>query len=124
MKADSLESWVGAIIATEFLGFLAFKESPLLLKSILLPMLISTAGVFASIIAIFIIKGMVSRYKQNATVSKLTITTLSGLFITSVLIILFSFFITRYIMGSGYMYIFYASIGGLLAGFTCYVIIY
>lgn len=117
MKADSLESWVGAIIATEFLGFLAFRNSPMLLKSILLPMLISTAGVFASIVAIFIIKGMVSRYKENATVSKLTTTTLSGLFITSILIIIFAFFLTWYVMGAPYMYIFYASIGGLLAGF-------
>jgi K(+)-stimulated pyrophosphate-energized sodium pump len=117
MKADSLESWVGAIISTEFLGFIAFRNSPMLLKSILLPMLISTAGVFASIIAIFIIKGMISRYKQNVTVSKLTTTTLSGLFVTSILIILFSFFITWFIMGTGYMYIFYASICGLLAGF-------
>ncbi len=117
MKADSLESWVGAIIATEFLGFLAFRNSPMLLKSILLPMLISTAGVFASIVAIFIIKGMVSRYKENATVSKLTTTTLSGLFITSILIIIFAFFLTWYVMGASYIYIFYASIGGLLAGF-------
>jgi len=91
MKADSLESWVGAIISTEFLGFLAFNQSPLIMKSILLPMLISTSGIFASIIAIFIIKGIVSRYKQNATVSLLTSTTLSGLLITTILIICFHF---------------------------------
>lgn len=117
MNADSLESWVGAIIAAEFLGFLAFKNSPLIVKSILLPMLISTAGVFASIIAIFIIRGIVSRYKQNATVSMLTTTTLSGLFATSLLVILFSFFLVRFVMGANYMHIFYSSIGGLLAGF-------
>lgn len=117
MNADSLESWVGAIIATEFLGFLAFKSSPLIVNSILLPMLISTAGVVASIVAIFIIRGIVLRYKQNATVSVLTTTTLSGLLITSVLVVLFSYFITRFVMGPEYMYIFYSSIGGLLAGF-------
>ncbi|MCE5329353.1 sodium-translocating pyrophosphatase [bacterium] len=117
MNADSLESWVGAIIATEFLGFLAFKSSPLIVNSILLPMLISTAGVFASIVAMFIIRGVVLRYKHNATVSVLTTTTMSGLLITTVLVVLFSYFIIRFVMGSGYMYIFYSSIGGLLAGF-------
>ncbi len=117
MKADSLESWVGAIISTEFLGFLAFNNSPLIMKSILLPMLISTSGLFASIIAIFIIKSIVSRYKQNATVSLLTSTTLAGLLITTILIILFSFLIVKHVMGPSNLYIFYSSVGGVLAGF-------
>jgi len=117
MLADSLESWVGAIISAEFLGFVAFKTSPFILKSILLPMIISTAGVFASIVAIFIIKGIVSRYKQNVNVNTLTTTTLSGIFVTSILIVIFSYIIVRFVMGIEYMYIFYASIGGIFAGF-------
>jgi K(+)-stimulated pyrophosphate-energized sodium pump len=117
MKADSLESWVGAIIATEFLGFLAFAGSPLMLHSVLLPMIISTTGALASIIAIFIIKGIVSRYKENATVSLLTGTTLIGLLITVAAIIVFAFFSIRYVLGPDYNFLFYASLGGVLAGF-------
>ena len=117
MKADSLESWVGAIIATEFLGFLAFKGSSLMLNSIILPMIISTAGALASILAIFIIKGIVSKYKENATVSLLTATTLAGLLITVVGIIVLSYFAVVYVIGSSHLFLFYASLGGVLAGF-------
>ena len=117
MKADSLESWVGAIIATEFLGFLAFRGSPLMLNSIILPMIISTAGAIASILAIFIIKWVVGKYKETATVSMLTGTTLAGLFITVAAIIVMSFFTVRYILGPQYNFLFYASLGGVLAGF-------
>jgi len=117
MKADALESWVGSIIAAEFLGFLAFKNSPMMLKSIILPMIIATSGAIASIIAIFIIKLIISRYRKTAKVSLLTGTTLSGLFITVIVIMAMSYFIIRYILGTDYNYLFYSSIGGLLAGF-------
>ena len=117
MKADALESWVGSIIAAEFLGFLAFQGSPLMLKSIILPMMIATSGALASIIAIFVIKLVVSKYKENATVSLLTMTTLSGLLITVVAIMACSFFIVRYVVGTDYNFLFYSSIGGLAAGF-------
>lgn len=117
MKADALESWVGSIIAAEFLGFLAFKNSPLILNSILLPMIIATAGAVASIIAIFIIKYIVSRYRDSATVSILTGTTMSGILITVVIIMVIAFFIIRALMGPEYNFLFYASIGGLMAGF-------
>ena len=117
MKADALESWIGSIVAAEFLGFLAFRNSPIMLKSILLPMIIATSGALASILAIFIIKLIVARYKENATVSILTGTTLSGLFITVLAIMAMSYFIIRYVIGSEYNFLFYASIGGLVAGF-------
>ncbi|OQA20694.1 MAG: putative K(+)-stimulated pyrophosphate-energized sodium pump [Actinobacteria bacterium ADurb.Bin346] len=117
MKADSLESWVGAIIATEFLGFLAFKGSQLMVNSIILPMIISTAGAIASILAIFIIKLIVSRYRENATVSKLTATTLAGLLITVLAIVILSYFTVRYILGPDYNFLFWSSLGGVLAGF-------
>jgi K(+)-stimulated pyrophosphate-energized sodium pump len=117
MKADSLESWVGAIIATEFLGFLAFKGSALMINSIVLPMVISTAGAIASILAIFIIKIIVGRYKENATVSKLTATTLAGLFITVVGIVILSYFTVRYTLGASYNFLFWATLGGVFAGF-------
>ncbi|MDZ7837263.1 MAG: sodium-translocating pyrophosphatase [Actinomycetota bacterium] len=117
MKADALESWVGSIIAAEFLGFLAFKDSPLILNSIMLPMIIATAGAVASIIAMFIIKYIVSRHRETSTVSMLTATTLSGMLITVVIIIAITFFIVRFLMASEYNFLFYASIGGLAAGF-------
>ncbi|MCG9479277.1 MAG: sodium-translocating pyrophosphatase [Actinomycetia bacterium] len=117
MKADALESWVGSIIAAEFLGFLAFKDSPLILNSIMLPMIIATAGAVASIIAIFIIKYIVSRHRETSTVSMLTGTTLSGILVTVVIIMAITFFIVRFLMGPEYNFLFYASIGGLLAGF-------
>ncbi|MBM3706821.1 MAG: sodium-translocating pyrophosphatase [Actinobacteria bacterium] len=117
MKADSYESWIGAIIATEFLGFLAFKGSSLMVNSIILPTIISTAGVIASILAVFIIKGIVSKYRENATVSLLTGTTLAGLLITVIGIIALSYFAVVYVIGSSYLFLFYASLGGVLAGF-------
>jgi len=117
MKADSLESWVGAIIAAEFLGFLAFKGTQLMLNSVILPMIISAGGALASIIAIFIIKIIVSRYKENATVSKLTATTLAGLLITVVGIIALSFVSVRFVLGTANNKLFLACLGGVLAGF-------
>ncbi len=117
MKADSLESWVGAIIATEFLGFLAFKGTQLMVNSVILPMVISAGGALASIISIFIIKIIVSRYKENATVSKLTATTLAGLLITVVGIIVLSYAGIRFVLGANNIKFFYASLGGVLSGF-------
>jgi len=117
MKADSLESWLGAIVAAQFLGFLAFRNTPGMTNSVLLPMLISTAGAIASIIAIFVIKLIIRRYKREATVSLLTTTTLSGLLITVGAIIIMSYFIIRYTMGAEYNYLFYSSTGGIMTGF-------
>lgn len=117
MKADALESWVGSIIAAEFLGFLAFQASPLMVRSILLPMIIATSGTLASILAIFVIKLIVSKYKENATVALLTGTTLSGLLITVLVIMGFSFFIVKYVIGTGFNFLFYSSVCGLAAGF-------
>ena len=105
-----------AIIATEFLGFLAFKGSQLMVNSIILPMIISTAGAIASILAIFH-KALVSRYRENATVSKLTATTLAGLLITVLAIVILSYFTVRYILGPDYNFLFWSSLGGVLAGF-------
>ncbi len=117
MKADSLESWLGAIVAAQFLGFLAFRNLAPMVSSVLLPMLISTAGALASIIAIFVIKLIIRKYKENATVSLLTGTTLSGLLITVAGIIVMSYFIVRYTMGTEYNFLFYASTGGIVTGF-------
>jgi K(+)-stimulated pyrophosphate-energized sodium pump len=117
MKADSLESWLGAIVAAQFLGFLAFRNLAPLVNSVLLPMLIATAGAIASIIAIFVIKLIIRKYKENATVSLLTRTTLSGLLITVGAIIVISYFVIRYTMGAEYNFLFLASTGGILTGF-------
>ena len=117
MKADSFESWLGSIVAAQFLGFLAFKNTPPMINSVLLPMLLATAGAIASIIAIFVIKLIIRKYKEGATVSLLTTTTLSGLLITGGAIITLSYFIIRYTMGSEYNYLFLASTGGIVAGF-------
>ena len=117
MKADSFESWLGSIVAAQFLGFLAFKNTPPMINSVLLPMLLATAGVIASIIAIFVIKLIIRKYKEGATVSLLTTTTLSGLLITGGVIIILSYFIIRYTMGAEYNYLFLASTGGIVAGF-------
>jgi len=117
MKADALESWVGAIIAAQFLGFVAFKGLPVMLNSLLLPMVIAAAGALASIIAILIMKLVIARYKANATVSMLTGTTLSGLLITVVIIMALAFFIIRYVIGASYNFLYYCCLGGLAAGF-------
>jgi len=117
MKADALESWVGSIIAAEFLGFLAFQNSPLMMRSVILPMIIATSGAIASIIAIFVIKLIVSKYKESATVSLLTGTTLSGLLVTVLAIMGFSFFIVKYVIGTEFNFLFYSAVGGLAAGF-------
>jgi len=117
MKADGLESWVGSIIAAEFLGYLAFMNSPLIVKSILLPMLIATSGAIASIIAMFVIRFIVKKYKEEATVSLLTSTTLSGLLITVVVVMALAFFIIRFVLGDGHNFLFFPAAGGLIAGF-------
>jgi len=117
MKADSFESCLGAIVAAQFLGFIAFKNTPFMMNSVLLPMLLTTAGVVASIIAIFVIKLIIRRYKEEATVSLLTTTTLLGLLITASIIIIISYFIIRYTMGGECNYLFLSSTGGIVSGF-------
>ncbi len=117
MKADALESWLGSIVAAEFLGFLAFRNSPLILESIILPMIIATGGTIASIIAIFIIKSVVSRYKEDTTVKMLTGTTLSGMLTTVIILSIVSYFSVKYVVGTGYNFLFYSSLAGLVAGF-------
>ncbi|HJN56500.1 MAG TPA: sodium-translocating pyrophosphatase [Candidatus Woesearchaeota archaeon] len=102
--ADLFESYVESIVAAMVIGFIAFSFSNDG-NYILLPLAISAAGILASIIGTFFVK-------TNGT--NLTAALNKGVFISSIILAISSFFIIKYLIGN--LGIFWATISGLLAG--------
>lgn len=121
MGADLYESYVGSIIATIVLGFVAFS-SELRLKSILLPMIIAGLGIVSSIIGTFFVSVRGEKVEQGVLLMALR----KGIFSSAILIAIFSLIATKYVMAenlswneffySEYIGIFYAILSGLIAG--------
>ncbi len=109
MGADLYESYCGSILATAALGTAAFTGS-LQLNATILPMLIAGIGVIFSIFGIYTV-----RTKEGATQRDLLKSLLTGVIVSSVLIIIASwFFVKNFIPGN--MGIFFSIITGLVAG--------
>ncbi|MFH1063783.1 MAG: sodium-translocating pyrophosphatase [Candidatus Woesearchaeota archaeon] len=101
MGADLFESYVGSIIAAMALGFIAFKEA-----GILLPLSIAASGIIASIIGTFFV-----RAKQE---KRLGLALRVGLWSSSVLVVIASYYLTRFLMPD--LSLFWAVLAGLGAG--------
>jgi len=101
MGADLFESYVGSIIAAIALGFLAYGKN-----GVMLPLWIAAAGILASIVGTLFV-----RAKKEKT---LGLALRLGLWSSSVIVIIVSYFITSYFMQD--MGAFMAVVAGLVAG--------
>ncbi len=102
MGADLFESYVGAMIAAMTVGVISKYG----FAGVLLPLLVSAVGILASVIASFFV-----RAKEGTRLSSILE---RGIIISSVVVLIASFFITRELLGE--MGPFYAVVAGLAAG--------
>jgi K(+)-stimulated pyrophosphate-energized sodium pump len=103
MGADLFESYVGSIIAAMVLGSVIFG-----FNGVVLPMMISAAGIVASILGTLFVR---TDEKSNP-MKALNIGTISA----AVLLVVFSYFITQYLLPEKALDIFWALLVGLVAG--------
>ena len=111
MGADLYESYCGSILATAALGASAFMSlgTDMQFKAILAPMLIASVGILLSLLGIFFV-----RTKEGASQHQLLASLGRGINLSSVLIIMASFFIFK-ILGISLM-VAGSVITGLLVG--------
>lgn len=101
MGADLFESYVGSLIAAMTVGILAYGAG-----GVLLPLLVASVGIIASIIAFFFV-----RAKEGA---RLGAVLERGITVSALIVLVASFWVTRSVLGE--LGPFYAVVAGLLAG--------
>jgi K(+)-stimulated pyrophosphate-energized sodium pump len=111
MGADLYESYVGSIIASMALGFVAFNAGDLPKNAVLLPIVIAALGIFCSVIGTFFV-----RTGEVAKQSKLLLALRKGIYTAAVLVTILSFIAVWVILGPRYISVFGAILAGLLAG--------
>ncbi|WP_455392524.1 sodium-translocating pyrophosphatase [[Eubacterium] cellulosolvens] len=113
MGADLYESYVGSLVATMVLSVTAFAfvSQEMVLKGIMLPLLIASAGIIASIIGTFAV-----RTKETVDQGVLLMALRQGVFLAAGITGVFSFIIVYYYMGMDYIGIFFSILVGLIAG--------
>lgn len=111
MGADLYESYVGSIVATSALGVAAFGKLGLSLQSVTIPMVMAAVGVVASIIGTFFVKTE-EKADQGALLKALR----RGVFSSSLIVAVVSFFVVKYNLGLNYIGIYWAVLSGLVAG--------
>ena len=107
MGADLYESYVGSIVATMSLAVAA----GLGIRGVTVPMAMAAVGVVASIIGTFFV-----RAKEEAKQSVLLAALRRGVFSSSIIVAVSSYFLIKYSLGSSYIGVYWAVISGLLAG--------
>lgn len=107
MGADLYESYVGSIVAASALGVAA----GLGISGVIVPMAMAGLGVIASIIGTFFVQT-----KEDASQGMLLSALRRGIFISAGIILVSSFFLIRYTLGTHNIGIYYAIITGLIAG--------
>ncbi|MCT8336041.1 sodium-translocating pyrophosphatase [Methanoculleus sp. Afa-1] len=115
MGADLYESYVGAIISAMVLGVaLAATVFPNadVMNVILLPLLIAAVGIIASIIGSFFVR------TNKTESSAIHMAFNKGLVAAMVVTIVATYFLVTGLLGAEYIGVFYASVAGLVAGFT------
>jgi K(+)-stimulated pyrophosphate-energized sodium pump len=102
MGADLFESYVGSIIATMALGFIAFG-----VNGLLLPLSIAAAGIISAIIGTFFVK-----VKRENEIHK---GFRNGIMASSFIAVVASYFLTKMLIPENFG-IFYSVVSGLIAG--------
>ncbi|MDP3804575.1 MAG: sodium/proton-translocating pyrophosphatase, partial [Candidatus Omnitrophota bacterium] len=111
MGADLYESYVGSIVATMALGVAAFGRLGLSLESITIPMVMAAVGVVSSIIGTFFVRTQ-EKAEQGALLAALR----RGVFSSSAIVAIASFFVVKFSLGLEYIGVYYSVLSGLLAG--------
>ncbi|MDD5566271.1 MAG: sodium-translocating pyrophosphatase [Candidatus Omnitrophica bacterium] len=107
MGADLYESYVGSIVATSALGVAA----GLGVAGVTVPMVMAAVGVVASIIGTFFV-----RSKEDASQPVLLAALRKGVFSSSLLIAVASYFLIKYTLGMEHIGVYWAVLSGLVAG--------
>jgi len=107
MGADLYESYVGSIVATAALGVAA----GLGVAGVTVPMVMAAVGVIASIVGTFFVKS-----REEASQKVLLAALRKGVFASSILVAIFSFFLVKYTLGMQYIGVYWSVLAGLTAG--------
>jgi K(+)-stimulated pyrophosphate-energized sodium pump len=124
MGSDLYESYVSALIASMLLGFLVYGEE----KGYLLPLFLGGAGVIASIVGALFVRPTEAKGGFAEQTRKAASTMNLGVYVSGVLILVMSYFLTNYFLGGSNsisssfavddgMKVFIALTVGLVAGF-------
>lgn len=112
MGADLYESYCGSILSTAALGATAFAmNADMQLKAVIAPMIIAAAGIFLSLIGIFLVKT-----KEGATMKDLLHSLGMGTNVSAVLIALATFLILYLLELDNWLGVSFSVISGLTAG--------
>ncbi len=115
MGADLYESYVGSIIAAMVLGVaVAATQFPNanVMNVIVLPLLIAAVGIVASIIGSFFVR------TNKTESSAIHMAFNKGLLTALVLVVAATYFLVNSLLGAEYIGVFYATVAGLVAGFS------
>jgi K(+)-stimulated pyrophosphate-energized sodium pump len=107
MGADLYESYVGSIVATSALGVAA----GLGVAGVTVPMVMAAVGVVSSIIGTFFV-----RSKEEASQRVLLAALRKGVFSSSILVAIISYFLVKYTLGSQNLGVYWSVLSGLIAG--------
>lgn len=107
MGADLYESYVGAILSSCVLAV----SAGLSIKGVMIPLVVASTGVIASIIGTFFVKT-----GESVSQKKLLSALRRGVYIASALILVVSYFVVTGVLGMEYIGIYFSIISGLTAG--------
>ncbi|MDR1664242.1 MAG: sodium-translocating pyrophosphatase [Clostridiales bacterium] len=107
MGADLYESYVGSIVSTAALAVAA----GLGINGVIVPLVMAAIGVFASILGTFLV-----RTGEDASQSKLLFALRKGVYGSSILIAIVSFFVVWYVFDGQHLGVYFAVLIGLVAG--------
>jgi K(+)-stimulated pyrophosphate-energized sodium pump len=107
MGADLYESYVGSIVATSALGVAA----GLGVAGVTVPMVMAAVGVIASVLGTFFV-----RSKEEASQKVLLAALRKGVFASSILVAIISYFLIVKTLGADHVGVYYAVLAGLIAG--------
>jgi K(+)-stimulated pyrophosphate-energized sodium pump len=107
MGADLYESYVGSIVATSALGVAA----GLGVAGVTVPMVMAAVGVVSSIVGTFFVKS-----KEEASQGVLLAALRKGVFASSILVAVISYFLVKATLGTGHIGVYWSVLSGLIAG--------
>ncbi|MDU7241309.1 sodium-translocating pyrophosphatase [Clostridium sp.] len=107
MGADLYESYVGSLVSSCALAVAAGLST----KGVAVPLLVATLGVVASIFSTFFVKT-----KEDATQKNLLKALRRGVYISSIIVAIGSFFIVKTVIGIENIGIYFSILSGLTAG--------
>ncbi|MFZ5800605.1 MAG: sodium-translocating pyrophosphatase [Candidatus Omnitrophota bacterium] len=107
MGADLYESYVGSIVATSALGVAA----GLGVAGVTVPLVMAAVGVVSSIIGTFFV-----RSKEEASQKVLLAALRKGVFASSILVAIISYFLVKQTLGAEYLGVYWSVLSGLVAG--------